>query len=396
MRKTSPSLPFLRVTPSSNCPFARILGGLTLVLSLALGSASAKAEDDLLASMFTPDGFELRRDDRLITLFAAFNAAGFDRAVQERELPFPRKSYHPLRLSIRRAMPRQDSAAVQKIEAFLEEHPLPLQQYVEAVFALSDAPEFSEGKHFPAELKGLGALLAGFYKEAGLARMEKSLVSAYRDEMRALRDQVNDPFAKLRAAFLLNELDAPVLMIVPNPLDASGAALAFASKAGFHVLVLGSPLPGQKLDLEPALTAYADLLAQEAVSDADLSSLAASVKSLEDLDKGSHLSATELAAGSLRRAVMAKMAGDATRLKEAQSQGFFLATAFYERLESLVLAPAAADSESGVDDGAGLDDLDDLDVFAEPEWLLKTQVVKQVLEPSALQKQMKAVAGAKL
>lgn len=320
-----------------------------LALMLAVPATAAAQDDDLLASMFTGNGLELRRDDRVFTLFAALNAAGFERAEQTRDLPFPKRLHHPLRTRIRQSLPRPDSAIVKKVDAFLDAHPLPVEAYVKAALSLGDAPGFAQGEGFPAELDGLGPLLAEFAKAAGLEKNEKANALAYRDELRRLRDAVDEPFLALRAAYRLNEEEAPVLQLVPNPLDAVTAAVAFRTPDDFHIVVLGAPRPDGPTDLSGALAAYSELLAREAAAELAVDALQAAIAPLQKEGALPEMSAAELVAGSLHRAVAARLwSKDAdAAVKSARRDGFFLAGAFLQALAAPAAPAEAAADEAG-------------------------------------------------
>lgn len=345
-------MPFApRARPSGRHPstLPTLLAALALAIPaiLATPASVVAQETDLLASMFTGNGIELRRDDRIFTLFAALNAAGFDRAEQTRTLPFPKRLYHPLRTKIRQTLPRPDSAIVKKVDAFLDAHPLPVEAYVKAALVLGDAPGFEQGEGFPAELDGLGPLLAEFAKAAGLAKNEKANALAYRDELRRLRDAVDEPFLALRAAYLLNEEEAPVLQLVPNPLDAASAAVAIRTADDFHVVVLGAPRPDAQVDLSGALAAYSELLASEIAAELAVDTLQTAIAPLQKDGVLQEMSAADLVAGSLHRAVSARLWAKDTdsAVKVARSDGYFLAGAFLQALTSSS-APSDAESES--------------------------------------------------
>lgn len=317
-------------------PLSAIAGGLGVFLSLAavLGPPrAARADDDLLASLYTAGGIELRRDDRLVTLFCALNAVGFDRAEKARTLPFPRLVLHPLRAKMRQQHVALDPKLLGEIEQFLETHPLPVESYVAAALRLGAPPEFTAGPTFPAELAGLDRVLAAFHKGAKLDKA-KGLSPDFREELKRLRDKVDEPFTRIRVAYRIPEEDAPALVLLPNPFDASAASLAYRDEEGSHVIVFGLSRPDAPLDLKAALAVYSELLAHEAATAVRPEGLSEVVAALRG--QGLLLDSTEQAvvAGSLRRAVEARLwAADAAAAVEAAfREGYVLVREFHRAL----------------------------------------------------------------
>lgn len=237
-----------------------------LVAALALAPVARADDEELLSSVYTENGYELRQDNRLFTLFAAFNAAGFVRADTTREQPFPRAVFHPIREKLRQALIPVADKLRPPVDVFLDTHALPIETYIEAVLALGDEPEFAATEALSKDLKGLDKVLADFSRHAKAQKLARGLTSDYRNEFKRLREALDKPFADLRAAFRLKEEDAPALVLMPNPLDASSAAIARRAPDGSHVVVFGVTTPDRPVDVRPALRAYAALLAEEAVA----------------------------------------------------------------------------------------------------------------------------------
>lgn len=306
-----------------------LLAGLA---ALAAAAPARADDDDLLASIYTENGFELRRDERLFALLCAFNSAGFDRAEQARSLPFPRLVMHPVREKVRQAV-GTDARLRRPLDVFLDTHPLPMDAYVRAALSLGDPPSFAPGTDFPSDLAGLDKALADFTRDAKLAKVARSLATDFRAELKRLRGEVDAPFGALRAAYALHEEDAPGLVLLPTPLDGPELAVARRLSDGTHAVVFGVPAPERPIDLRAALKAYSALLAQEAVAAVPLEGVTEAVAAL----KAGGVAAPEprtLVAESLRVAVEAKLwAADAgAEVEAAQARGLVLARDFLKAL----------------------------------------------------------------
>lgn len=307
---------------------------LFLLSTLAIAAATpgtARADEDLLTSIYTAGGLELTRDERIFTLFSAFNAAGYDRAEETRSLPFPRRSYHPIREKIRSQLAAGGEKVRAPAEQFIDGHPVAVEAWVEAALSLGGAPGFEPEGKLPTGLAGLDQWLARFHKVAGLEKIGRATANDYRAELKRLSELVDGPFNGLRAAYRLDEEVAPVLTLVPNPLDAADAAYAGAG-ADAHVVVFGLPSPGRPVDLAPALRAYSALLAREAAKEVP----AVKLKELEaPLKAAGLLSGTDVRAviaGSLQAAVAAKLWNDSRAVDEGLRGGFAFARAFRDAL----------------------------------------------------------------
>lgn len=301
---------------SSFAPSIRLGRGLAaaLIVSAAAAPALALDDDDLLSSVYTESGFEIRQDERIFTLFAVLNAAGFSRAETTRAEPFPRYLFHPIRETVRQqfaANADKLSSRIEPVHAYLDSHPFALDQYVAAVLALSDDAALKPGAGFPKQLAGLDAVLRTFAKGTGLDALGSQLSPRYRQELKRLSPIVDGPFAKLRAAYKLREDDAPLLVLVPNPLDSGAEALARRTADDMHVVVLGLSSDKGAFDPKPALRAYSALLAEEAAAEvpaATLDALTAGLRAQGALPAGT--SARTLLRDGLRAAAESQILKD--------------------------------------------------------------------------------------
>jgi hypothetical protein len=322
----------------------RSAGWLVALVLAALVAPAVRAEDDdLLATVYTESGYELRRDERLFALYAAFNVAGLDRSEEPRTVPFARRAFHPIRASLREALAPLSEKLRGPVDLFLDTHPSSIDAYVAATLLLGDEPEFRPAKALPPELVGLDKMLSDFVRNAKLPKLGRQLGTDYRAEFKKLRDAVDPPFAALRAAFKLSEESAPPLALVPVPLDAAGYPLARRGADDAHVVVFGLPVQGA-LVLGPVLDAYARLLAEEATAGMTVDGLKEAVDQLRGAGVLS-ASATpaSVLADSLRVAAGAKL-GWKESLAEADQgvrKGLLFVREFAKALEEGAAAPAS-------------------------------------------------------
>ena len=286
---------------------ARVAAACAFVLA-ALPPAARADDEDLLSSIYTENGIELRRDDRLFVLYAALNAAGYNRAEATRTLPFPKYAFHPLRLKVRQQISANTEKLRPPVERFLDAHPISIEQYVSAVLTLGPAPQYTSGGDTPTELTGLDKVLAEFAEGAHLVKIPHGLAVDFREILKRLRDPVDAPFIALRKTYRLNEEKAPNLVLVPNPLDAPDVAIARHAGDGNHVVVFGLAADDKSVDLRPALKAYSALLAQEASKDVTVEGLSTAVEHLHaDGVLSRDVTESSLVGESLRAAVEARL-----------------------------------------------------------------------------------------
>jgi hypothetical protein len=327
-----------------------LLAVACLLLAGTLPRPVQADDEDLLSSIYTENGIELRRDDRLFVFYAALNAAGYNRAEATRTLPFPKYALHPLRQKVRQQLanpPDKLEKVRPAVERFLDAHPVALEQYVSAVLTLGPAPAFVSGTDTPKNFAGIDKMLAEFAEGAHLAKISHGMAVDFREILKKLRDPVDGPFSSLRKTYHLNEEKAPNLVLVPNPLDAPEVAIARHATDGNHVVVFGVPADDKDLDLQPALKAYSALLAEESAKGVTVDGLSTAVEHLHaDGVLGKDVTEASIVSESLRAAVDAKLwskdPGGAA--DEAFRHGLIFAPEF---LKALGEAPEAFPADQG-------------------------------------------------
>ncbi|MDQ7830009.1 MAG: Ig-like domain-containing protein [Armatimonadota bacterium] len=158
------------------------------------------------------DRVEVRPDERLFTLFAALNAAGYDEGLRESG---------DVRQAVRDRLGDLPIRVVDPVRRYREEHPLPLEAYVRYTLTLGAPPGFAE-QRAPQGLDGFGRVLADFYTAAGVADLWKTQSGPHQQAAAAL---ASEGLALMgRTLDYLRAGDAPRerLLLVPNLLDAPG------------------------------------------------------------------------------------------------------------------------------------------------------------------------------
>ncbi|MDR0966873.1 MAG: hypothetical protein LBM75_10335 [Myxococcales bacterium] len=133
----------------------RAIHSIVFACLMALPSFSRAAEDPM-NRLVTRSGVTLRTDERLFTLYAAFNALGYDEAPIARDRPFTARRFSLIRQKVR-ANFRLAPDSIQRFEALFERAPLSIEAYVRCALSLDSA--FADSTHACdealAELPGL-------------------------------------------------------------------------------------------------------------------------------------------------------------------------------------------------------------------------------------------------
>jgi hypothetical protein len=228
---------------------------VVLAAALALIPAAAFAtSQDWFASVYSPQGVEVRADERLFTLFATLNALGYDEAPVVRQNPVPKRELSPVRVRVRQSLATLDPKLKDQVSAFFDAHPLPLAKYVAYTAQLGPAPSFTAPAGAqPAELAGFEKQLAAVYQAAKMHELFAEVQDAYRTDTKAYLALVDEPLGKARK--LLRDPSGRAIVAV-NDLDGRGAAQAVGVGTD-ALLVLG---PSAKPDVQGVVRAYARLI----------------------------------------------------------------------------------------------------------------------------------------
>jgi len=239
----------------SEAALSRLLAIALVWVALCAAPAPCFAASDWFASVYSPQGVEVRADERLFTLFATFNALGYDVAPVVRKDPVARRAYSPVRVRVREALAGLDPKLLAQVNAFFDAHPLPLAQYVAYTAQLGPAPSFSAPAGIaPASLAGFEKQLAAVYQAAKVGALFAQVQEAYRADTKAYVPVIDGPLAQART--LLRDPPGRAIVAV-NDLDGQGAVQAVSVGSDTKLLVVG---PSATPDVEGVVRAYARLV----------------------------------------------------------------------------------------------------------------------------------------
>lgn len=235
---------------------------LVALLTLIAAPAFAGSKGDWFASLYTGEGVELRNDERVFTLFAIFNAMGFDQGPVTRKDPIPRVVYHPVRQQVRGRVIGGDPEVRKAADAFFDAHPTAIRRYLSYVVA-SDQPPFAAGAKAKdlAELKGLEQLLGKAWTGWKLEELMASVQAEYRKSLKGYLTGTDFPLN--RARLMLKVPENQEALIVVNLLDAQDQVRAVSGEAGEAFLIVG---PSDKPNVEGVIREYARLTVEPAVA----------------------------------------------------------------------------------------------------------------------------------
>lgn len=241
------------------CVSRRLLLAACALVALLVPTSSFAAQD-WFASVYSPNGVEIRADERLFTLFATLNALGYDDAPVLRKDPIVKREYSPVRLRVRQALATLDPKVKDGVNAFLDAHPLPLSKYVAYAAQLGPAPGFAAPASIqPKELAGLEKQLAAVYQAGKLHELFAEVQEGYRADTKSYIASVDEPLARARK--LLRD-PAGRAVVAVNDLDGRGASQAVGVGAD-ALLVIG---PSARADVQGVVRAYARLILEPITS----------------------------------------------------------------------------------------------------------------------------------
>ncbi|MCC6334219.1 MAG: hypothetical protein IT380_09555 [Myxococcales bacterium] len=241
----------------------RLALAAALALSLfATPQAFAASQGDWFASLYTGEGVELRNDERIFTLFALFNALGFDQGPVTRTQPVPKVTYSAARQLVRAKVLGGDPEVRKAADAYFDSHAAPMGRYLSwAVQA--DAPPFAAGPKSKelADLKGFEQVMAKAWAGWKLDEVMAQVQPEYRKSLKLYLSGVDGPLSKARA--LLKVPESQEVLLLVNLLDAQDQVRAVKGERGEAFLIAG---PSDKPNVEGLLKAFAALTVEPAVA----------------------------------------------------------------------------------------------------------------------------------
>lgn len=206
-----------------------------------------------LSGLISREGIEVRADQRVYTLFALFNALGYDRESTRGARPLAAPQYDALREAVRHQL-ATSAFDLGPARAYVQGHPDELAAYVRQVVRLGPAPDFAApSAPDRAELAALGQVLERFHHEVAGRLFEEQ-----REAMRAIAkdwivalDKATDRSREIvrmsedesvELDLELTEGDTASersrIIVVVNPLDTHGAVYV-AERPGERFVVFG-------------------------------------------------------------------------------------------------------------------------------------------------------------
>ena len=252
-------------------PFLSRLPLIFVGLVLCVATIPAQAQWSS-SSVFTEDGIEIGVDARVFSLFATFNAVGYDIDSIVGPEPLLRPQYAAARQKLRGNLGRQ---VLQDIQNVVDKHPKPIAEYVRAVLELGPAPKFESPKNASALAKALAEPLREWFNEEGGAALLKNVsedAKALQKKLLPIIDGAEKAATKLvrlgeASEQLLDDAGAEGrVLVVINELDSHGTLHVI--KTGDTTVVVAGPLRGAEDEerlVNAAVFAYAKTLVSREV-----------------------------------------------------------------------------------------------------------------------------------
>jgi len=194
-----------------------------------------------------PDYVQLQADERLFTLFAALNAAGYDEENNE-------QGFSSVRQAVRDALANKALPSLNRLRPYLamcqRTH---VSQCATWVLQRGPAPDFARAVEgwwlqVPALLFfGFDRALADFHQEADIAALWQAQQPAYAAEIARYRDQVAPAVAEVFAYLRLAQPPTAGVVVLPNLLDAYWRG--YGPQVGTHSYVVMGPAESLNLGL---------------------------------------------------------------------------------------------------------------------------------------------------
>ena len=206
-----------------------------VVALIALGTSAQAASDEAPIELYTPQGVNIRLEERVFHLFAALNAAGYSAEEKRRGPPLNAPVYHPVRVQVRDALrDLRDQPIVNQLRELFEANPQPIAVYLEALLADEGDAISTAAKKLRPKLD----LIDSFASEASLRALFDRLAVEQRDLAKNLMQAIDTDLGAAKA-IIDSELRAPVnTVVVPNPLD-SHTALETVDVGPTRYIVVG-------------------------------------------------------------------------------------------------------------------------------------------------------------
>lgn len=194
-----------------------VLLGLVFALRLPAEAAGRLEPVTVPRPDFGSESIVVIADERIFTLFAALNAAGFDREYEGIAMS-------PIRRQVRVAFTGKDLPSLARLKPFFER--IPDYHLVVWVLQRGNPPEFGRAEagwwvsRSAADFDGLDEALGAFYREADIPAIWREVEPAYRAEINRWQPLAEQSQETIMVYLKINELPVRQAVIIPNPLDA--------------------------------------------------------------------------------------------------------------------------------------------------------------------------------
>jgi len=275
-------------------------------------------------------------DERIFTLFAALNAAGFDREYEGIAMS-------PIRQQVRAALFGKVLPSLARLKPFFER--IPNYHLVVWVLQRGNPPEFGRAEagwwvsRSAADFDGLDEALGAFYSEADIPTIWREVEPAYRAEINHWQPLAEQSVSHIQAYLRTSDLPFHQAVIIPNPLDAHYSGTG-PQVGGIAYVVAGpteTELGMQGLIEHELLHSVIGPMIDEHIDQVPAPTSRRLYAALKETIPGSYGTWASALEETLNRAINLRMLDDAglraQQLEHLEAQGFLLIKPLDQALE---------------------------------------------------------------
>ncbi len=315
-----------------------VAGGIIAALAgVLLWSAEVQVRTEAVTIQAATAGqphIVVEADERLFTLMAALNAAGYNDENNE-------KGMYPVRRQVRTQLAARNIPSLIRLRLYFQAHP---SQYVAWVLERGAPPRFSRAESewsidgVPAfAFFGLDGALADFYREADIASLWKQYEPEYAREVARYQPLANGAVKEALDYARLDERETPQIVILPNLLDSYWRGYGPVVGNVSYVVIGPSDTPNTVLVQHEMLHAVVNPLVSANLGVINPSQADALYQALRTRVAPGYGSWETLLDESVIRAIGARLLAPAERpsyLATQEAQGFMLVGPLATRLEA--------------------------------------------------------------
>ncbi len=196
-----------------------VMALLGLSVALRLPTEVAERLEPITGSRpdYGPQAVVVAPDQRIFTLFAALNAAGYDDEAAGLAL-------HPIRQRVRAALAERDLPSLARLRPIFDH--VADYHLVAWVLQRGDPPDFKRAEvgwwvsTRASDFDGLDEALGDFYREAGIATLWRDVEPAYRIDIDRWQPSAEAVLEDIRAYLRIDAVPFRQAVVLPNLLDA--------------------------------------------------------------------------------------------------------------------------------------------------------------------------------